>query len=54
MKTVIFSIIAIVVVLAATAGVNHFLEVNKPEAAKKERVETIPVVKVALVKMEDL
>lgn len=54
MKTVIFTVIAIIVVFAATAGVNKFLEANKPEAAKKERIETTPVVKISLVKKEDL
>jgi len=54
MKTVIVSVIAIAVILAVTASVNHFLEANKPEAEKKERVEATPVVAVAPVRMEDL
>lgn len=54
MKTVITSIIAIVVIFAATFGVKKFLEANKPEAEKKERVVSDPVVEVAIVKKQNL
>lgn len=54
MKTVISSIVAIVVIFAATFGVKKFLEANKPEAEKKERVVSIPVVEVEVVTKQDL
>ncbi|MCX8237597.1 MAG: efflux RND transporter periplasmic adaptor subunit [Akkermansiaceae bacterium] len=54
MKTLISSIIAIVVIFSATFGVKFFLEEHKPEADKKERVVTTPVVEVTIVKKQDL
>ena len=54
MKTVIISVIAIAVIFGATFGVKKFLEENKPEAEKKERVITTPVVKIVIVKKQDL
>ncbi len=54
MKTILLTVIAIVLVLAATRGVNQFLEKNKPEAEKKVRVDKVPVVEVARVVKGDL
>ena len=54
MKTIIISLIAIVVIVMLTKGAQEFLEEHKPEAEKKARVEVIPVVEVAIAKRLDL
>lgn len=54
MKTILISVIAIVLVFIGTRGLNAYLEKHKPEAAKKERIERVPVVKVLRVERKNL
>ena len=54
MKTVITTIIAIVTVLGLTILGVHLLKVNAPQAEKKKRIESAPVVEVEVVSKDEL
>ena len=54
MKTVITTIIAIVTVLGLTTLGVHLLKANAPQAEKKKRIESAPVVEVEVVSKNEL
>lgn len=54
MKTIIISLVAIIVVFTLTQKVGTYLEEHSPEAARKLRVENVPVVEVMEVQRADL
>ena len=54
MKTVITTIIAIVTVLGLTTLGVHLLKANAPQAEKKKRIESAPVVEVEVVSKDEL
>ena len=54
MKTVITTIVAIVTVLGLTILGVHLLKANAPQAEKKKRIESAPVVEVEVVSKDEL